>query len=123
MTRRNGLKRDFLAGEAYEMVECTKDDQLIRETEVSHRSTRQIVACAASLAGLETPKGGRAGIFSMDFMSDSDCALSALIEWLQGVTTAAPNALVGVILLLGIRSEGGILPARTYLRLTRSNWR
>jgi DNA helicase-2/ATP-dependent DNA helicase PcrA len=66
--------------------------------EVSHRSTRQIVLCAAALAGIETPAGGRNGPRPQWFVARAqDPVIGASIEWLQEVVAAAPNALVGVV--------------------------
>ncbi len=66
--------------------------------QVSHRSTRQIVACAAHLGSVEPPNGGRTGDRPQWLKgNEGDEATGAAINWLRKITSLAPNGMIGVI--------------------------
>jgi DNA helicase-2/ATP-dependent DNA helicase PcrA len=66
--------------------------------DVSHRSTKQIIACASAIGKLEVARGGGDGERpTWMFARSQEPVIGAVIDWLQRITRKAPNALIGVI--------------------------
>lgn len=66
--------------------------------DVSHRSTRQIVACASCIGSIEGPRGGRDGERPRWYFSrGQEKVLTAALDWLRRITAECPNGLIGVV--------------------------